>query len=69
MGARRFEEWLLNDYPIIWHEAYNIGFNAKKLGLSRVCNLSEHDEKFCHNGIPMKVWQSAWEQGYDLKKD
>ena len=35
------EEWLEKDYPIIWHEAYDIGVNAKKSGLSRMCNLSE----------------------------
>mgnify|MGYP003404934491 CR=1 FL=1 len=59
------EEWLEKDYPIIWHEAYDIGVNAKKSGLSRMCNLSEYDKKFCHNGNALKVWQSAWEQGYD----
>lgn len=69
LEGQQFEEWLEKDYPRMWHEANNIGINAKKSGLSRTCNLSEHDDKFCHNGISMKLLRSAWEQDYDLEKD
>lgn len=51
------------EYPRIWHLANDAGKEARKQGLPRVCNLK--DSPFCHNGNILKVYKSAWEQGYD----
>ena len=50
-------------YPRLWRLAYDAGEVARKIGLPRKCNLatSEH----CHYGNVLKVYQSAWHQGYD----
>jgi len=54
-------------YPKLWYEAYNLGVEARKNGLPRVCNLK--DDIFAFDGesgrIVFKVYKSAWEQGWD----
>lgn len=49
-------------YPRLWVLAYNKGMNARDSGYPRICNL---DGEHCHNGNPLKVYKSAWEQGWD----
>ncbi len=58
-----FNKWESETYPKIWHEAYEYGEKAKAEGLPRECNLS--DTKFVSGKTILKVWKSAWEQGYD----
>lgn len=51
-------------YPRIWHAAYDAGVEARKQGLPRTCNLQE--SPFClPSGNVLKVYRSAWEQGWD----
>lgn len=59
-----FLKWEREIYPRNWKLAYDIGKQAKEYGLPRTCNLE--GEPFCYgeNKI-LKVYKSAWEQGYD----
>jgi len=50
-------------YPYIWHLAYDAGENARNKGLPRVCNLKCWP--YCYNENILKVYKSAWEQGWD----
>lgn len=51
-------------YPQIWHSAYEMGVNARKQGMPRVCTLQ--GSPFCTpSGNVLKVYLSAWEQGWD----
>ena len=63
MNKDRFNKFFDETYPKLWHEAYDLGNEAKNQGLPRHCNLP--DGKFCHNGSPLTVYKEAWEQGYD----
>lgn len=57
------EHFLSEVYPKIWHKAYDAGEKARKEGLPRVCNLGEG---FVTPGDNiLKVYKSAWEQGWD----
>jgi len=52
-------------YPRIWRSAWYAGQAAKLIGMSRECNLQ--GSLFCTaTGTILKVYKSAWEQGYDL---
>jgi hypothetical protein len=51
-------------YPRIWHLAYNLGAKAKKQALPRICNLKE-EPFITPSGDILKVYRSAWEQGWD----
>jgi hypothetical protein len=47
-----------------WNKAYALGEAAQKEGKPRVCDLGER----CFvtpSGTILKVYKSAWEQGYD----
>ena len=51
-------------YPHIWHIVYDIGVDARKRGLPRTCTL--RGLPFCTpSGNILKVYLSAWEQGWD----
>jgi len=50
-------------YPRLWHLAYEAGEQARKNGLLRICNLE--GQMHCHDGNILKVYKSAWEQGWD----
>lgn len=56
-------EFFTVTYPRIWHLANDAGKKARQDGLSRICNLK--DELFCHGETVLKVYKSAWEQGWD----
>lgn len=58
-----YEKWERETYPRLWRSAYQLGEEARKNNLPRTCNLdgAEH----CHNGVPLKPYRSAWEQGWD----
>jgi hypothetical protein len=58
-----FEKWEREVYPRLWHLAYDVGVKARADGLPRVCNLE--GSPHCHNGNVLKVYKSAWEQGWD----
>ncbi len=58
-----FHKWQTETYPEIWKEAFAYGESAKEEGLPRECNLS--DSKFGSGKTILKVYKSAWEQGYD----
>jgi hypothetical protein len=51
-------------YPRIWHSAYDAGVEARKQGLPRTCTLQ--GSLFCTpSGDILKVYLSAWNQGWD----
>jgi hypothetical protein len=58
-----FYKWETEIYPKIWREAYDLGVAAFKAGLPRVCNLGESFRT--PSGSILKVYKSAWEQGWD----
>jgi hypothetical protein len=57
------ERFMTETYPRLWHLAYDAGVEARKNGLPRNCNLKGNDH--CHNDSVLKVYKSAWEQGWD----
>ena len=58
-----YHEWELTVYPKLFNNAKQIGRKAKESGLPRICNLP--NEFRTPNGDILRVWLSAWEQGYD----
>ncbi len=60
MTIEKFESEV---YPKLWHLAYDAGIEARTAGLPRQCVLNS--EQHCHNGKVLKVYKSAWEQGWD----
>jgi len=50
-------------YPRLWQLAYDAGTKARDEGLPRECNLKNHPH--VHKGKALKVYKSAWEQGWD----
>jgi hypothetical protein len=51
-------------YPRIMQSAYAFGVEAKRQRLPRICNLQ--GSPFCsQSGHILKVYLSAWEQGWD----
>jgi len=58
------EQFLDETYPQIWREAWQLGRTACEEGLSRECDLSD-DQFITPSGAILKVYQSAWEQGWD----
>ena len=56
-------DWFF-DVESLWSEAWHLGNEAKKAGRPRECNLSE-DKFITPRGSILKVYKSAWEQGYD----
>lgn len=62
-----YEEFERDIYPRIWHLAYDAGVEAREQGLPRICNLN--DKHFITpGGNILKVYRSAWEQGWDNYK-
>lgn len=57
-----FDKFINEIYPRIWHQAYDLGEEARKQGLPCVCNLQ--GSPFCHKDTVLKVYRSAWEQGW-----
>lgn len=51
-------------YPHNWKLAYDAGVEARKQGFSRICNLRE-SIFYTPSGKILKVYLSAWEQGWD----
>jgi len=50
----------------LWQEAFKEGNIARNAGLLRICNLT--DDRFLTPGREiLKVYKSAWEQGWDVK--
>lgn len=62
------EDFFTQTYPRIWHEAYAQGVNAKLNGLPRDCNLIDI-QFLTPSGNKLKVYKSAWEQGWDGDKN
>jgi hypothetical protein len=62
-GCADFEAFLDGPYKENWHKAYDLGVQARKDGLPKVCNIT--DPKLCHNGNAFKPYESAWNQGWD----
>lgn len=58
-----FHKWETEIYPQIWWEAYAYGESAREEELPRECNLS--DPQFISGKTILRVYKSAWEQGYD----
>lgn len=50
-------------YPKIWRRAFDLGVEARAAGLPFDCNLQ--GKPFCHNNKCLKVYKSAWEQGWE----
>lgn len=48
--------------------AYEIGKDAKNRGLPRECNLFTSDY-YSSSGTILKIYQLAWENGYDGKDE
>ena len=48
-----------------WREAFGLGILARLKGWPRECNLGEGF--LTPGGVILKVYKSAWEQGYDAK--
>jgi hypothetical protein len=61
------EKFFNETYPKLWHEAYDLGENARKTGLPRQCNLND-PEFMTPGGHILKDYKNAWEQGWDLYK-
>lgn len=58
------EDFFSRTYPSIWRKAYLLGNAAREAELPRECNLT--DELFLTpSGAILKVYKSAWEQGWD----
>ena len=58
------EEFETKTYPQLWYIAFNLGIQAKKEGYPKVCNLQ--DSRFITpSGKILKVYESAWKQGWD----
>ena len=54
-------------YPRLWKKAYELGELAQTQGLERKCNLTDK-EFITPNGHILKVYKSAWEQGWNHYK-
>lgn len=64
MSEKNWEEI----YKQNWHLAYNLGIEARNKNLSNICNLT--DKQFLTpSGIILKVYKSAWDQGYGNEKN
>ena len=61
-----FIKWETEEYPRIWNLAFEAGTIARKLGKSRVCDLSG-SPFITPSGSILKPYRSAWEQGWDLE--
>lgn len=57
-------------YPRLWHIAFDAGRKASEDGLPRECNMTRaiYLEHVLENGNILKVYKSAWEQGWDNDK-
>lgn len=58
-------KWEQEVYPVLWHQAYDLGKKACLNGLPRECNLSTKDHCYGEDKKILKVYKSAWEQGWD----
>ena len=73
-----YEQWEREIFPKMWRTAYDAGVEARKQGLPRTdveINLwsmplatgilPQVNCDFCTSGGVLKVYKSAWEQGWD----
>lgn len=56
--------WETETYPRLWRLAYDAGTEAKMQGHPRDCNLKDLPWT-TPSGQILKVYKSAWEQGWD----
>lgn len=58
-----FTKFMTETYPRVWRLAYDAGASARKQGLPNACDL--RDPLFLTpSGAVLKVYKSAWEQGW-----
>lgn len=63
-GNKDYMEFETEVYPKIWRRAFDKGVEAKKEGKDKICNLKD-SEFLTPSGNFLKVYKSAWEQGWE----
>lgn len=59
-----FQAFLDGPYKENCQKAYDLGVQARKAGLPKVCDVTD-DPKLCHNGKMLKEYERAWRAGWD----
>jgi hypothetical protein len=60
----RHEAWIDGPYKKNCQKARNLGIQARKDGLPRICNITD-DPELCHNGTIFRCYADAWCSGWD----